>query len=102
MRCENGKDVPSPYVCGRGLSKLFMVLAVVCIIVTSVALFRLWCNVRSNGASVPLDKSGRFIPVGTGRLYGLNEPFVIVTDAATGIEYLMVLHVGAVKLEKVP
>jgi hypothetical protein len=40
-----------------------------------------------------------FLPLSCGRLYGLNEKFVIVTDVTTGEEYMFVQGCGGVHLE---
>lgn len=46
------------------------------------------------------DMTERFVPSSCGRLRGLNEKFVIVTDATTGEEYMFVQGCGGVHLEK--
>ena len=60
---------------------------------------REWQKAIGEIASKDNNTTERFVPSGFGRLRGLNEKFVIVTDATTGYEYMFVQGCGGVRLE---
>jgi membrane protein implicated in regulation of membrane protease activity len=72
------------------------------VILVVLALWFSWRRIQSvvNPERNVSEQTDRFMPTGYGRLWSLNQQFVIVTDVTTGYEYLFVHGCGGVRLEK--